>query len=295
MASAGERDTAHALSKLSICSNAHIPSPLFPMHRMSNLAFACLTLLFSCTGLRAIAPFTALKDGERFRFQISWGIFSNAGEIALQARRDTTAGADRMHVTTRISSRGIIRGFYRFDNQSELVIDMATGRLISANEEGTGSKDTRTRTLFDYDRRIATHADFLHPDRNREFALGATDPVDLITALIQTRDWNPKLGDHRSVDVYFGRDIYPVVIRADQLEQVKSPLGVFNTMRLTPRMETEPPRGVFKRGGEIRVWVSQSNQPQPVQMQLKLSFGSARLVLAEHEVPVSEAVRKAHR
>jgi len=265
------------------------------MHRMPNVAFACLTLLFSSTALRANGPFTALKDGERFRFQISWGIFSNAGEIVLQARRETTAGADRMHVTTRISSRGIIRGFYRFDNQSELVIDMATGRLISASEEGSGSKDTRTQTLFDYDRRIATHTDFLHPDRNREFALGATDPVDLITALIQTRDWNPKLGDHRSVDVYFSRDIYPVVIRADLLEQVKSPLGVFNTMRLTPRMETEPPRGVFKRGGEIRVWVSQSDHPQPVQMQLKLSFGSARLVLAEHEVPVSEAVREAHR
>ncbi|MBP7142988.1 MAG: DUF3108 domain-containing protein [Opitutaceae bacterium] len=262
---------------------------------MRPFAAAWFIVVFGCAALHAGGPFTALRDGERFRFQISWGIFSNAGEIVLQAGRETTGGTDRMRITTRISSRGFVRGFYRFDNQSELVVDMATGRLLSADEVGTGSKDTRTRTVFDYGRRTAVHTDFLHADRNREFALGAADPVDLITALIQTREWIPKPGDHRSVDVYFGRDLYPVVIRAEQLEKVKTPLGIFNTVQLTPRMETEPPRGVFKRGGEIKVWVSASDNPQPVQMQLKLGFGTARLVLAEHALPAQENVREAHR
>ena len=265
------------------------------MTRLLSYATVGLLLLLGHTVLRAGGPFTALRDGERFRFQISWGIFSNAGEIVIQARRATTGDADLMRISTRISSRGFVRGFYRFDNQSELVVDMATGRLLSVDEVGTGSKDTRTRTLFDYGRRQAVHTDFLHPDRNREFPLGATDPVDLITTLIQTREWNPKPGDHRSVEVYFGRDIYPVVIRGEQFEQVKTPLGVFKTVQLTPRMETEPPRGVFKRGGEIKVWVSASENPQPVQMQLKLNFGTARLILAEHESPAPEIVREAHR
>ncbi len=270
-------------------------TPLYLMHRMYSYVAVCVILALACTALRANGPFTALRDGERFRYQISWGIFSNAGEIIIQARRETTGEADHMRISTRISSRGFVRGFYRFDNQSDLIVDMATGRLLSAEEVGTGSKDTRTLTLFDYERRRAVHTDSLHPDRNREFPLGAADPVDLITALIQTREWNPKPGDHRSVDVYFGRDIYPVVIRAEQIEQVRTPSGTFNTVQLTPRMESEPPRGVFKRGGEIKVWVSTPDKPQPVQMQLKLNFGTARLSLAEHELPAPGIVREAHR
>ena len=125
------------------------------MHRMYSYVAVCVILALSCTALRANGPFTALRDGERFRYQISWGIFSNAGEIIIQARRETTGEADHMRISTRISSRGFVRGFYRFDNQSDLIVDMSTGRLLSAEEVGTGSKDTRTLTLFDYERRLS--------------------------------------------------------------------------------------------------------------------------------------------
>lgn len=253
------------------------------MNRFLRTVALCLVLHAGIAAGRADAPFTALRDGERFRFQIAWGIFSNAGEIVMEARRETTAESDLVRVQTRISSRGFVRGVYKFDNTSELVIDRATGRLLTATEEGTGgSQGTHTRTLFDYERRLATHRDSLRPQRDREFPLGAADPVDLITALIQTRDWHLRLGEHRSVEVYFGRDIYPVVIRAEKRESVKTPLGTFVTTQLVPRMETEAPRGVFQRGGEIKVWVSDGDDSQPVQMQLQLNFGSARLTLVEH-------------
>lgn len=255
---------------------------------MSRLLRCALLGLLIHAGLadgHADAPFTALRDGEHFRFQIAWGIFSNAGEIVMNARRDTTAESDLVRIQTRISSRGFIRGLYKFDNVSALVIDQATGRLLTATEEGTGgSQGSHSLTVFDYDKRVASHRDSFRPNRDREFPLGVTNPVDLITALIQTRNWNLKVGDHRSVDVYFGRDIYPVVIHAERIETVKTPLGTFATTVLVPRMETEAPRGIFQRGGEIKVWVSDGDDPEPVQMQLQLNFGRARLMLVEHSL-----------
>jgi hypothetical protein len=102
--------------------------------------------------------------------------------------------------------------------------------------------------------------------------------------LIQTREWRAQIGDRREALVYFGRDLYPIVLRADGKEAVRTPTGSVDTLRLVPSMEREEPRGVFRKGGEIKVWVSEQEPRLPVQMQLKLNFGSALLTLVEHRI-----------
>jgi hypothetical protein len=87
--------------------------------------------------------------------------------------------------------------------------------------------------------------------------------------------------------VHFGRELFPVTIHAQEVEEVETPLGDFNAMVLIPCMEKEPPRGLFKRGGEIKVWIAQSGARLPVKMQLKLGFGAATLTLIEHTLPTT--------
>ena len=65
-------------------------------------------------------------------------------------------------------------------------------------------------------------------------------------------------------------------------------MGTFKALRLVPRMDKEPPRGLFQRGGEIKVWISDGARPLPVRMQLKLNFGTATLSLQQHTVPQVE-------
>jgi hypothetical protein len=43
------------------------------------------------------------------------------------------------------------------------------------------------------------------------------------------------------------------------------------------------PKGIFKRGGEIKVWISQGDAKLPVKMQLKLRFGMAVLWLSKYQ------------
>jgi len=255
-----------------------------------NIFRLCL-LALSMSSLLPAAPFTALQDGEKFRYRTSWGIFSQAGEVVIEAHRVQMDGRSVFRLTTQISSRGIIRGFYTFDDRGELLIDEATGRILQAKDEGrSGSKKLHSETVFDYERHVARHTDHARPDRNREFAIPEGDPIDLISALIQTREWKLELGQSRKALVYFGRDVYPIVITADGLETVRTPKGQVPTLRLIPRMEAEEPRGVFKRGGEIKVWVSASSPRLPVQMQLKLNLGTALLTLVEHTVTPGAAV-----
>jgi len=244
-------------------------------------------LLFLLPVLAAAAPFTAFRDGESFTYRVGFAIFSRAGDITIAAHDLQQDGVPVMSVTTDTRSRGFVRGVYAFDNKAEVIIDKANGRMLHVSESGADPKRaTDTEISFDYASRTAKYIDRVRTERSAEIPIPDGNPVDLISALVQTRDWNLKPGQKRDLLVQFGRDFYPLTITAEGYEEVRTPLGTYQTLVLVPRMETDP-KGLFKKGGEIKVWISQDLSNLPVKMQLKLNFGSATLLLSEYRAPAT--------
>jgi len=227
--------------------------------------------------------FTAFKDGETFTYRASWGIFFHAGEIVISAHEEKGAdGAVVFRITTDTATRGIVRDLFAYNNRAEGVIDQKTGRLLQVSEKGSDGKHfTDNETTFDYPRMTASYVDRAHPDRTAKVPIPPGDPIDLISALVATRDWNLKPGERRNVLVNFGNDFFPLALCAEGYDDVRTPLGEFQTLVLVPRMEQNP-KGIFKRGGEFKVWISQEGQKLPVKMQLRLKFGVATLYLTDY-------------
>ena len=141
------------------------------------------------------------------------------------------------------------------------------------------SRTTRPRLTIR--ERLPRTSNRAHPDRTAEVPIPPGDPIDLISALVETRDWNLKPGEKRNVLVNFGNDFFPLALCAEGYDDVRTPLGTFQTIVIVPRMEQNP-KGIFRRGGEIKVWISQAGQKLPVKMQLKLKFGAATLYLTNY-------------
>lgn len=235
------------------------------------------------------APFTVFADGETFTYRVSWAVFWGAGRIVIAAHDNTLNGTPVVRVTVDTSSRGLVRAFYSYDDRAEAVVNKATGQIISARDKSSGGKDASdSETTFDYAKRTVTHVNRARPDRSGTFELPPGDPIDLISCLIDTRTWDVKPGDKRAALVYFDRDVYPVTLTAEAYETVTTSLGTFKTLRLVPRMEHNP-KGIFARGGSIRVWVSQGQPKLPVKMQLQLHLGTATLTLIKHDPGKAQA------
>ncbi|MBI5425106.1 MAG: DUF3108 domain-containing protein [Opitutae bacterium] len=239
--------------------------------------------LFALVKLNA-APFTGMADGERFIYKVGFAVFPHAGDITISAKAEkSTDGRALMRVTTETASRGIVRGLYEFDNLAHVLIDVASGRALAIRETGEDPKrKSDSETNFDYEKHVAHHVDRSRPERSVDLAIPEGDPIDLISALVQTRDWNLKPGEKRDVLMFFGRDLYPLSIYAENYEEVRTPIGKFKTLVLVPRMDKDP-KGLFKRGGEIKVWIAQDGSRLPVKMQLKLKFGTASLLMTKYE------------
>lgn len=243
-------------------------------------AMSCL--LLAATALPA-APFTAVRDGEILTYRVSFAVFSHAGDIVISGRN---SGANHVQVTVDTRSRGIVRGLYEFDSKAVATIERSSGRLLSVKETGADPKrPIDNEFIIDYANRRATYTDRVRPERSGEPVLPPDgDPLDLISALVQTREWNLQPGEKRDVVVQFARDFYPISIHAEGYEEVRTPQGRYKALVLVPRMDRDP-KGLFKRGGEIKVWIAQDGSRLPVKMQLKLRFGTATLSLSDYRAP----------
>jgi hypothetical protein len=238
--------------------------------------------LFAFAAPTVSAPL-GMTPGEKFVYKVGFAVFPHAGNItiAADAARDD-AGRELLRITTDIASRGLVRGLYPFDNKASCLIDLNSRRLLSVKESGEDPKRaTDSETTFDYTARVARYVDRTRPERSKEIPIPEGDPIDLITALVSTRDWQIQPGEKRDVLVHFGRDLYPLSIYADSYEEVRTPIGKFNTLVLVPRMDKDP-KGLFRRGGEIKVWIAQDGSRLPVKMQLVLKYGTASLLMTSY-------------
>lgn len=231
----------------------------------------------------------ALRDGEMLTYRVSWAVVPGAGEIKIGAQKEVSPGGPQLRVTTNTQTRGLARMLMAFDAQSESLFDLQTGRLLSLTES-THKRRKRTEhtVTFDYAASQALYIPKDEPQSARPLAMPAGNPTDLITSLLQTRTWDLKPGDTRDALVLFDDDFYELTIHALRYEDTKTPVGSFRTVVLEPRMDKTPPKGMFKRGATVLVWIAQDDHRLPVRFEVEFKIGTGVATLVSYQAPRSE-------
>lgn len=242
-----------------------------------------LLLLLNFTLVRW-ATALPLQPGEQLVYRVSWAVVPGAGEIKITAENESAA-PQRMKVTTQTSTRRLARMLLTFDATSEAIFDVKSGQMISLHEKSSqGEKRAEHTVLFDYAARGANYQG-ANDKTPRALAMPAGDPTDLIMALMQTRSWDMKSGDKREALVLFDDDFYELTIHYAREEEVRTPLGKFKTVVLEPRMDRGTPKGMFKRGSKVRVWISQDERHLPVKFEVEFKIGTGTAVLESYTPP----------
>ena len=255
--------------------------------RLTTLAGALGLLWFAATPTAQAE--TALQAGEELTYSVRWAVLPSAGQIRISATQHVAAGSPRLSITTQTETRGLARSLMAFQARSESVFDVSSGRLVSLRESSVArAKRVDYSVEFDYAR---GHALFTGRDTEtpRTLDLPEGDPADLITTLMKTRLWDLQVGNVRDVLVSYRDDFYLLTVHALRLENVKTPLGEFETVVIEPRMEKTPPKGMFKRGANVKVWVSRDAAKLPVRFQVDFKVGTGVATLVKYSPPDSTA------
>ncbi len=252
-------------------------------------ALSCfLFLLVTLPVIRASAALP-LGDGEHLTYRVSWAIVPGAGEIKIDARHAGT-NEDRLVITSSTRTRGLAKLLLPFQAQAESTFDLESGHLLALHEKAiTRAKPTEHRVTFDYNKREAAYLSHVPPAPARSLPIPSGDPVDLIMALLQTRTWNLKPGEKRDALVLFDDDFYELTIHATGYESVRTPVGTFNALVLEPRMDKTAPKGMFKRGSTVRVWIAQDDHRLPVRFEVEFKIGTGTATLEAYRPPTAAA------
>ena len=230
----------------------------------------------------------ALRDGEALTYRVSWAVLPGAGEIKVSATHDTSGPAPRLRVLTTTHTRGLARALLPFEATAESLFDPVTGRLLALNESSQQrNKKAGHSVTFDYAAAQALYSASDPAEKPRPLSLPAGEPLDLITSLVQTRSWDLRPGEKRDALVLFDDEFYELTIHAVRYEEVRTSLGTFNTLVLEPRMEKTAPKGMFKKGSTVRVWISQDERRLPVRFEVEFKIGTGVATLTRYESPAS--------
>lgn len=270
----------------------------FARQPVFNRALRRLALSLALGGLSfgtsvSVHAQTALQAGEELVYSVRWAVLPSAGQIRIAATPHDTDGPSQLSITTSTETRGLAKRLMAFQARSESIYEVDSGRLVSLRESSVArTKRVDYAVQFDYDQRRAL---FLGKDAEtaRTLDLPEGEPADLITTLLKTRLWNLQVGDARDVLVSYRDDFYLLTVHATKLEQVKTPLGVFETVVVEPRMEKTPPKGMFKRGAHVKVWVSRDNARLPVRFQVEFKVGTGVATLVKYSPPATTYTRLA--
>jgi hypothetical protein len=238
-------------------------------------------------GARA-ADALPLQPGEHLTYRVSWAIVRGAGEIKIDGEVDP-AQPDRLAVVTTTATRGLARMLLSFHARGESIYDLKTGLLTSIHEnQKTKDREKDYTVTFDHEGRRASYVT-RGAAEPALLEMPAGEPADIIMALLRTRAWDLKPGQSRdSLVVVEGRDFYELTIHAIGTEEVDTSLGKFNTVVLEPRMEKTPPKGMFRRGSSVKVWISQDERRLPVKFAVEFKVGTGTAVLDAYTPPAAK-------
>lgn len=253
---------------------------------LSHVSSLGLFAIVSAFGDSVQASPLALSDGEKMIYRVSWGIFRHAGELKIEADRVEVDQTDHLRITTTAASDGIVKVFYPFVATSEAYFDPGTGLLLRANDiSETKKKITRQTLTLDYEQRVAAYVNETEPEKSMDIDMPEGNPMDLMMSLVQTRDWDMEPGDRRDALILFDDEFYELTIYADRYENLRTSFGEFKTLVLIPKMEKTEPKGMFKRGSTVQLWLSQDQQRLPVKIEVKMKVGVGVMTLIEHQEP----------
>jgi hypothetical protein len=223
---------------------------------------------------------SAFRDGEWFKFRMSYSGWLKAGEATLDLKEKKLDGKPVYHVVGKGWTTGAIKWFFKVKDRYESFIDTKTGmpyKFIRDIDEGGHTKDIEI--AFDHTKKQAVVKDKkLKTEKTIAVEPNVQDMVSSFYYLRNNYDTNKiKVGDVVKLNMFFDEENYPFRLKYLGPETIKATVNgsriVIKTLKFRPYVMSGR---VFKEEESLTVWISADKNKIPLKIQADLAVGSLR-------------------
>ena len=223
------------------------------------------------------APGT-LPPREVLQFTLEWRLVT-AGKAHLVWSATPHHSAPGWQADLHLESAGLVSKLFKVNNDyvSNLESDLCSSGSYLKAEEGSRRKETRVT----YNRE-ARKAEYQEKDLDKNTVVNAHEidipPCvhDVLGGLYVLRTLNLQPGKSTQVAVSDGKRSVMARVEAQQREEIRTPAGVFKTIRYEAFLFNDV---LYRRYGRLYVWLSDDERKLPVQIRVRLQFAIGTITL----------------
>jgi hypothetical protein len=219
-----------------------------------------------------------LPPREVLRYNVEWRLVT-AGKARLAWSATPHHSAAGWEADLHLESAGLVSKLFKVNNDyvSNLQSDLcSSGSYLKAEE---ASRHKETRVTFN---REARKAEYLEKDLDKNAVVNAHEidiPAcvhDVLGGLYVLRTLSLQPGQTTQVAVSDGKKSVMARVEAQQREEVRTPAGVFKTIRYEAFLFNDV---LYRRYGRLYVWLTDDERKVPVQIRVRLQFAIGTITL----------------
>jgi hypothetical protein len=235
--------------------------------------------------IQPLSPAFRLPVGEALSYEADWRLWT-AGNAVIKVENN----GSEYHVSASADSTGVVAMLYGVADRFESYFDARTlcsSRISKHTEEGTHKRETTIH--FDYQRRKA-----ILDERNLKDSQSKHQEEDIppcVTDVLSGILYGGTLPLHDGATYRFplsdGGKTVNVDAHVEGHEEVKTPAGTFQTIRVQPEADS----GILKKRGKIWIWYTNDSRHIPVLMRARLFWGTLTIRLTRMEGTGAQTMR----
>lgn len=251
---------------------------LIPVKIMESPALETVSLQRSKSGSPAL-PFGV---GEKLTYNVSWKIFDAGVATMVVVDRVRIQNDEMFKINATVRSTGIVSVLFKVVDVFESLFharELCSHQIMKNILEG--KRHRSTIVTFDRSSSMARmeDKDLAKPDSPVK-RLESPIPScvqDVISALYVVRTKSLKVGEEIHFPISDGGRTYDVVVEIQAEEEIRTPAGTFQALRLEPRVFN----GLFKSRGRLFVWFTKDNVKMPVLFKARMNIGTITAALTQ--------------
>jgi hypothetical protein len=216
----------------------------------------------------------AFPARETLRYEVDWRVFpAGTASIHLELQGDTV----------KVSGEGetiqALNLLFRVNDKFQSSFDRKTGCSYGFSKQIVeGRRQVNTDLKFDYGQRKSTQVEHNLVSGITKHEQADIPPCvsDLMSGIFYAAAFPVSVGQSLQMPLADALHTLPVTMRALSHEEVKTPSGTFQTIRVQPTADS----GVVKNKGEIWIWYTDDARHIPVQMRARLFWGTLTMRLS---------------
>ena len=228
--------------------------------------------------LVAPQPQFTYPQRETLTFTVDWRVFT-AGTAVFQLEQQ----GKHMNVSATADSVGAVTMLFPVIDKFQSGFDTTTGCSTGFSKQlQEGRRKISSELSFDY-----THGKQNQTQRNLVKGTQTTQQAnvpacvtDSLSAIFYAASQPMVVGQRIGFPLADSMRTVTVYMKVEGKEEVKTPAGTFQTVRVQPTAE----EGVVRNRGTIRIWYTDDARHMPVQIQAKLFWGTITFHLQSVEL-----------